>query len=358
MKKVNVKYMFLIVLLFVAINTKAQVGIGTTAPDASAMLDIQSPDNNKGVLVPRMTSALRTAIPSPANGLLVFDTETKSFWYYNVDAWKELVGEGTLADADNDTKIEVEKNLDEDIVRFTTAGTEYMQINPNGDIKLGNRGGSTLTGGSKNSIESDNIGEQNYTKIRADGSLSYVGNATRWEDLKVPVNAVKIKDKTDPLDEPKWDNFIGGTALLWFEHNKGDDVVFTVQMPHAWKEGTAIMPHVHWTTGRDGDSAPGAARVTWGLEYYWANAGDVFPTTTVAITGNTAPTSDGTIKLREHVITPLGAISGTGNHNLSSMLVCRLYRVNVGYTGDAGLLEIDFHYQVDSDGSNQEYTKE
>ena len=43
---------------------------------------------------------------------------------------------------------------------------------------------------------------------------------------------------------------------------------------------------------------------------------------------------------------------------LSSMLVCRLYRsASDSYGGDAGLLEIDFHYEIDSDGSRQEYTK-
>ena len=46
-----------IILLFYSVTTFAQTGIGTTTPDDSSMLDIQSPDNDKGVLIPRMTTA-------------------------------------------------------------------------------------------------------------------------------------------------------------------------------------------------------------------------------------------------------------------------------------------------------------
>ena len=56
------------------------------------MLDISS--NSKGFLPPRMTTIQRTGIPFPANGLMVFDTDTKTYWYYS-DAWKEVPnGEG------------------------------------------------------------------------------------------------------------------------------------------------------------------------------------------------------------------------------------------------------------------------
>ena len=57
------------------------------APDASAILDIQSTAH--GVLVPRVTSAQRTDIAAPANGLLVFDTDTGGFWFYQ-GGWQSL----------------------------------------------------------------------------------------------------------------------------------------------------------------------------------------------------------------------------------------------------------------------------
>ncbi|WP_417236144.1 hypothetical protein [Bizionia paragorgiae] len=72
--------LFLLSLLFVGVSY-AQVGIGTINPDASAALDIRS--NSQGLLAPRMTSAERTAIASPAESLLVFDTDERAFYYYD-----------------------------------------------------------------------------------------------------------------------------------------------------------------------------------------------------------------------------------------------------------------------------------
>lgn len=74
------------------------VGIGTLTPAASALLDIDaSPGNNKGVLVPRMTAIQRLAIPSPANSLLVFDTDSACFFYWNGlnASWKSLCNNGS-----------------------------------------------------------------------------------------------------------------------------------------------------------------------------------------------------------------------------------------------------------------------
>lgn len=69
----------------VAINTS-----GTSA-DASAMLDVSS--TSKGFLPPRMTTIQRTGISSPAHGLMVYDTDTKTYWYFST-TWKEISNGG------------------------------------------------------------------------------------------------------------------------------------------------------------------------------------------------------------------------------------------------------------------------
>ncbi|MBI3138408.1 MAG: hypothetical protein HYZ15_07475 [Sphingobacteriales bacterium] len=69
----------------VAINTD-----GSTA-DASAALDIKS--TSKGMLVPRMTLAQRTAIAAPASGLLIYQTDNApGFYYYNGGGWSNIGG--------------------------------------------------------------------------------------------------------------------------------------------------------------------------------------------------------------------------------------------------------------------------
>ncbi len=75
------------------------VGIGTLSPKPSALLDVDaSPANNKGVLVPRITALQRLAIPAPANSLLVFDTDSACFFYWNAinSAWKSLCNPGPI----------------------------------------------------------------------------------------------------------------------------------------------------------------------------------------------------------------------------------------------------------------------
>ncbi|MBW8522893.1 hypothetical protein K0U91_15390 [Chryseobacterium chendengshani] len=67
--------------LFLCCNLAfSQVGIGTTTPDASSILDLSS--TTKGMLAPRMTTAQRIAISTPVDGLLVYDTTLKLFHYY------------------------------------------------------------------------------------------------------------------------------------------------------------------------------------------------------------------------------------------------------------------------------------
>lgn len=82
----------LVLLLFLAIglNAMSQVAINTDGsdPDNSAMLDVKS--TTKGMLLPRMTSAERIAIASPATGLTVYDLTTQSYWYYNGTAWATI----------------------------------------------------------------------------------------------------------------------------------------------------------------------------------------------------------------------------------------------------------------------------
>jgi hypothetical protein len=63
------------------------VGIGTTSPAATAILDVQS--TTKGIRFPNMTTAQKTAI-TPAAGTVVFDTTLAKLCVYSGSAWQTI----------------------------------------------------------------------------------------------------------------------------------------------------------------------------------------------------------------------------------------------------------------------------
>lgn len=96
MKKLFFSLLFIALFFIKAYSQQPQnVSINSTGnlPDPSSMLDISSTD--KGLLIPRMTTSQRTAIASPAKGLLVFDNDLNEFWYYNGIAWTAFAGGAT-----------------------------------------------------------------------------------------------------------------------------------------------------------------------------------------------------------------------------------------------------------------------
>lgn len=77
----------LLAFCFSSLFMNAQIGIGTTTPNTSAALDVTS--TNKGILAPRMTAAQKTAIITPATGLLIYQTDgAAGFWFYNGTIWQ------------------------------------------------------------------------------------------------------------------------------------------------------------------------------------------------------------------------------------------------------------------------------
>jgi hypothetical protein len=81
----NIPPIFLFILI--PIMSFAQVGIGTTTPDDSSILDVFS--NDKGILIPRVTSNNRDGISNPSNGLLLYNSTTKAINYFD-NTWKDL----------------------------------------------------------------------------------------------------------------------------------------------------------------------------------------------------------------------------------------------------------------------------
>lgn len=81
-----------IVILTCGSVAYAQVGIGTTTPNPNAVLELVSPGKNQGFLVPRLTTAQRSALSLSAsdNGLMVYDSDENRFYYWHASQWLPL----------------------------------------------------------------------------------------------------------------------------------------------------------------------------------------------------------------------------------------------------------------------------
>ncbi|MEO0582580.1 MAG: tail fiber domain-containing protein [Bacteroidota bacterium] len=132
----------LIFLLLYFLFCSFQYGLGQSVgispvgsnPDASAILDVES--TSKGMLIPRMSSTQRQGITSPATGLMVYDVSTDSFWFFDGGNWTEIQS-GNVAgfsDQDGDTRIRLEANPDDDVIRFQTPGSEYVRFDSSGFV--------------------------------------------------------------------------------------------------------------------------------------------------------------------------------------------------------------------------------
>lgn len=126
-------------LIAISFATNAQVGIGTTTPNASAVLDITS--TTKGLLLPRMTQVQRTTIAAPATGLLVYQIDgTSGYYYYNGVAWQTFSSTTPWSLIGNSGTSVVTNKLgttDAQSLIVKTNNTEAFQILSDGKVGIG-----------------------------------------------------------------------------------------------------------------------------------------------------------------------------------------------------------------------------
>lgn len=192
----------------------------------------------------------------------------------------------------------------------------------------------------------------NYLWIKKPGRLEGQDNTTQyhpaWEDLRAPATSLKVGSTAPSVNT---DN-----GWLEFAHNADAFVFHLFQMPHGWAEQTTLKPHVHWMK-----TTSAAGEVEWQFSYKWVPIGDVIDTNFTDLTELTPAVSDGDTAY-QHALTAFSDIDATGK-TLSDMLVVRLTRLGSSYSGAnhytaaAALLEMDIHYLVDTQGSEELYTK-
>ena len=132
---IGIVLFLMIFLSFTAVGkTYGQQGVGISEsaiePHTSAILELSS--SARGFLAPRMTTIQRNAIVTPAQGLLVFDTDTKSFWYFDSGDWKAIAS--TALGSGNQ------------LLGMNAAGTanEYKTLSSNPNITITHTAGNIL----------------------------------------------------------------------------------------------------------------------------------------------------------------------------------------------------------------------
>lgn len=136
----------LIGMMGITLGSFAQqsVGVGTNAPNTSAILDVTS--ITKGMLIPRMTTAQKSAIVNPATGLLVFQTDGTAGVYYNsgtpaTPVWSLLQPVGTAWNLTGNSKTDSLGNYigtsDQKPLVFGVNGSYAGQIGSTGLIAIG-----------------------------------------------------------------------------------------------------------------------------------------------------------------------------------------------------------------------------
>jgi len=179
-----------------------------------------------------------------------------------------------------------------------------------------------------------------------------IDSELRWEDLRFPFVGAKPGVANPPGFAQMLDDGSSSTGVYAYHFDKAteEQMFFEAQMPHKWKEGSTVYPHVHWTP-----TDAGGGSVVWGLEYTLATINGAYGNTTI-ITATDA--ADGTAF--KHQVVAFPTIDMTGI-DVSGIIVCRGFRkaadASDDYDADAIGLEMDFHIQIDDRGSQDEWVK-
>lgn len=164
----------------------------------------------------------------------------------------------------------------------------------------------------------------------------------RWDDLRFPASTVRVGGTGTATEDTDGTLIFSGTT---------DQIIHGIaQMPHAWKQGSPIRPHIHLQF-----KTSAAANTRWKLEYDIANVNGNFAGTYTADTITVANAQN----VNKHAIASFAEIDMTGK-TWSTVIKWRVSRLANSDAADndtnaANLLEFDIHYQSDGRGSIPEY---
>jgi hypothetical protein len=195
-------------------------------------------------------------------------------------------------------------------------------------------------------------GASDFAAFESDGTLVNTGAATTFDDrigdaLSLKVSGVGIST-----------NAAEGTQDFAVTANLSDYLYSNLQITHRWKIDSTIYPHLHFF-----QTVAGAPNFL--LEYRWQSNDAAKTTAWTRLLINTLVFTYTSGALNQIARTASG-ITASGK-NLSDIIQFRLYRDNANSSGlfagvdpvaaTVGIMSFDTHFELDTLGSRQQYTK-
>jgi len=169
-----------VMLLSTYTQSNAQVGIGTTAPDASAVLELNS--SSKGFLPPRMT-----AYPtSPAIGLTVYRTDLNGYYTWNGTAWTQNVFGSSSSSLSTITVSALTYTiaLTDAVIILNTVSGQTLTL-PSASAAVGKVYWIINTATSAKSVNSYiNLSNNNTNKLSGQSSITLLSDGTSWKQIQ------------------------------------------------------------------------------------------------------------------------------------------------------------------------------
>lgn len=219
------------------------------------------------------------------------------------------------------------------------SGGSVVIVDENGNtVDLANRVYTTLKVGDTTA--------GNYFEVESDGTKVLNGNATTWTDMSIPAT----RARQGATQKPDFD--FTNMGLLFPQNDDTEIAYIIIQMDHRKKMDTAIKLHCHYVQAV-------AAQPTFKCDYRFYNNGTAsngsFTTLSTADGSKGVFTYPGSGEILQIATFP--DIAAPTNESVSANLEFRFYRDDNDVTGDVLLKYIDFHYEIDTDGSRQEFIK-
>lgn len=188
-------------IFFVGVLLSQNISINTTGNPAnsSALLDVDaSPGNNLGVLLPRLTTAERDAISSPATGLFIYNTTTNRLNWFDGVVWQTT--SGTLVLISNSESDVTGTATTASVKNYTVTANTYSQIMVEAEIGLDQSGNNnaewqfdllyagTVKATSNIKLAGNNANDQHKTV----GVIKYSEIMTAGGIVKIDVTSVSL----------------------------------------------------------------------------------------------------------------------------------------------------------------------